>query len=332
MSRKGILWKLRGLVLASPVIAVSGACAAVSPLLPSDHSSPRIVEQPRDVTVAVGEPAIFEIVVSGRIDHPVHVLWHRESFTTGGQNIWVPVGEGFRFVLESPTLNDNGARFRAWAYVSPALATKSDVESREAVLTVVSTRQSVTFREDDFALGADWTLSSRFTGRGGNVDAQASPTGGNPGSFGRIIMIVNTVVPPSAGNVYGLFLKTSATYDPHALGAISAIDYSQDTKFMSGGGSGQATALLVGQGEAIYYAAFETTPEREWTRKFHQGLRAADFRLLNRDLSTSNFSPDFSATGLPLMFGFLRANSTGPNGAGYSTEVGMDNWLVTVNR
>jgi hypothetical protein len=299
--------------------------------LPSDFRSATIVEQPRDVTVAIGEPAIFDIVVGARIGNPVEVQWLREKAT--GQ--WEHLPErSFRYVLANPTSRDNGARFRALVYDAPQFESDRVLESRAALLTVIST--PVTFREADFVLGGDWTLSrsSPFTGRGGNVDAPASATGGNPGSFGRIILTVNTVAPPDVGSIDGLFLKTSATYDPRALGAISAIDYSQDTKFMSGGGSGQATALLVRQGGDLFYAAFETTPEREWTRKYHQGLRAADFRHLQRDGSTNPYPrlPDFSAIGQTLQFGFLRANSTGPNGAGYSTEVGMDNWMVTVNR
>jgi hypothetical protein len=308
-------------------------------LAPSDPR-PSIVEQPRDVTVAVGEPAVFEIVVSGAKDNPVGVQWQRFATDSVGRSGWVDLAgkTGFRFVLESPTPNDNGARFRAVVFDSFDLS-QGGYESRAALLTVISNviappnSTTITFREDDFVLGGDWTLSSRFTGQGGSVNALSSVTGGNPGSFGRIILTVNSVTPPAVGSVYALFLKTSATYDPRALGAITAIDYAQDTMLMSGGGSGQATALVVQQGGDVYYAALETTQDSRWSRKFRQGLRTADFRYLAPDLSTNpNRSPDFSARGAPLVFGFLRANSTGPNGNGYSTEVGMDNWVVAIYR
>jgi hypothetical protein len=61
------------------------------------------------------------------------------------------------------------------------------------------------------------------------------------------------------------------------------------------------------------------------------GLVATDFIYLAPDTSTSAPEhPNFSGPSSPIEFGFLRANSTA--GVSYTTEVGIDNWSVTVHR
>jgi hypothetical protein len=40
--------------------------------------------------------------------------------------------------------------------------------------------------------------------------------------------------------------------------------------------------------------------------------------------------PNFSASGLPIQFGFLRANGSSNGGPGYTLAAGIDNWQISI--
>jgi hypothetical protein len=316
------------LTLAQVLVAPLAACGSGANLLLDPPPAPEIVQQPSSVTVLEGQPAAFEVVVGSVAINEVTVQWQRFD---PAASAWrdLPGETGFTLTLAGTTRADDGARFRV---IVREVRGTTEVTSAEAVLTVTS-NAPITFREENFALDADWTLAPRAINPGGTVAALAQAQGGNPGAYGHILLTVHDAAPGTAASIYALLIKTSAVYDPRALGAITAIDYAQDTVLLAGGGAGQATALIVQQDGDVYFAAPETTPERVWTRKSHRGLRAADFAFLAADLATDPArKPDFSASGAPLAFGFLRGNSVGPNGVGYATEAGLDNWTVTIYR
>jgi hypothetical protein len=187
----------------------------------------------------------------------------------------------------------------------------------------------VVFTDSTFS-DASWTVTTYIDGNGGTVSAVQVAAGGNPGPHRSVTLQVNAGPPGARSDVFSFHWAGGAVYDPTVSGSIASVDYAEDYL-----GPGQATGLVVRQDGNVYYASPSyqvTTPSTTWTHITHAGMAASDFVLLAPDLTTSSQHPDFSATGKPIEFGFLRANSTGVGAAGYTTTVGIDNWLVTVRR
>ncbi|HRD96959.1 MAG TPA: hypothetical protein PLA97_11245 [Rubrivivax sp.] len=335
-------WFSMGLVL---VAGVAG-CG------PTDHQDagcgfpvacPQIafVEHPKDVTVVEGGTALFQVVVSSVSANPVRVTW---SACNAGVPIdacdWdAPTGSqatsAFSLTVGPVNASMNGRRYRA-----TALADDGQVlRSLAATLTVLAATAPgplgpVGFNDGDFAAG-DWTLTTYLGGNGGTVQVAPVASGGHPGSYRSILHQVNAAADPaSTSRLFSLHFKSGATYDPAASGAIVAIDYAQESRLISTGGSQQATSLALRQAGQTFYAtrAYQTISEADWAAKGMTGLLATDFVALMPDTSETALYPDFSATGQPIQFGFLRANSTSLGGGGYAVETGIDNWSVVVRR
>lgn len=182
---------------------------------------------------------------------------------------------------------------------------------------------------------ADWTLSNfvNATGVGSFGAAFQMPVGGNPNEY-RIIRHNLVVSNPGNGHYTGLHFKNTAIYDPGTQGAVSYIDYSEDSiNFLTQGGNGQGSGLAIYQGGKFYlqrnpilvmpYAGYST-----WTANAAPGLVAGDLWEIDiTGFMNSSSNPDFSASGAPMQFGFWRGNSG--NGS-YNTECGIDNWFVNV--
>ena len=91
-----------------------------------DSAAPAITQQPADQTVAVGQPATFQVAASGV--QPMRFQWRRNGAD-------IPGATASTFTIASATLNDNGALFSAVATNDFGSAT-----SNFARLTVVENR------------------------------------------------------------------------------------------------------------------------------------------------------------------------------------------------
>ena len=97
---------------------------------------------------------------------------------------------------------------------------------------------------------------------------------------------------------------------------------------LSGTGKGHALTLALEQAGVLYAGLPRlVSPDSTWTAKSLDGFVASDFIAVSGGSGT----PDFSASGAPIAFGFWRAFSSPAGNVGGTRVGGIDNWLVTVN-
>lgn len=188
-----------------------------------------------------------------------------------------------------------------------------------------------TFFDGDFA-ESDWVMTLFTKGVGGSSGMTRQATGGNPDAFASIRNQVFDGGSTTA-QIFALYLKSSASWNPGTQGRIMGVTFSQDTKLINGSGVGQGGSLVIYQGGRFFTAGSFGCPETDWTTKTSDGtLTAADFRLVDPfgvDFGGAG-TPDFSRGAAPVVFGFGRSNSQSGGGAGTTQIVGTDNWTVNI--
>jgi len=197
---------------------------------------------------------------------------------------------------------------------------------------------AVTFSDGEF-LNANWSGSivSQTGVQPATLTAGQMTTGGNPGAFRRVEHAYGGSGSGSilSGHVF------SSIYDPAALGAIGSLHFEFDLNLFNGGESnGVAYGALLTQGMSVYTAGQVLKCEPEgasnpscasttlnvWTEHDLGSFTAMNF---SKASGAGPMMPDFSASGLPIQFGFYAANGTGgPNRT--STSSGIDNWSVEI--
>jgi hypothetical protein len=172
-------------------------------------------------------------------------------------------------------------------------------------------------------------------GAGSSTNASQSLVGGNPNEFRRIDMSLVAGTPGAA--VFSLNINNLASYDPTTQGAVTSIDYSEDSiNLLAGSGDGQATGLLIVQNGIIYiqrtpvlvmpYSTFST-----WAQNAAPGLVASDmWEIMGNGFVDPNSNPDFTATASVMQLGFWRGASSGNFTGQAFREAGIDNWSVRV--
>ena len=192
-----------------------------------------------------------------------------------------------------------------------------------ALLLCASARAVVTFSDTEF-VNSNWGSETVALGAGG-TSTGTQTTGGNPG-FGR--EVTNNLI--IGGTIYALhrYGTTAATrYDPPISGAISAVDFSIDSKWFSGiGGLGHGITIGAKQGTVVFRAGFDVTGSTGlWETHAASGFTAPDFFAVNGSATLI----DFSATGAPIRFGFVVSN--GAVNESYTNVVLYDNFRVVVH-
>ena len=192
------------------------------------------------------------------------------------------------------------------------------------------------FTDGDF-MPTDWEIvvfSFRSSGGafpGGAVTASQEP-GGYPGTLRKVNDSI--IAAPSASeysSTWGVHLRSGAVWDPMTQGPIGTLDYDEDALLFAPNGDGQLTGLAIRQGGVVYVHPVGVTPDVAWTHKRKAGITAANLYELNGTGQVFTSHPDFSASGAPIQFGFLRANSNGNGGSAYTLSGAIDNWQVRVN-
>jgi hypothetical protein len=181
---------------------------------------------------------------------------------------------------------------------------------------------SATVLADDFdqaSLCDNWT-STLWSSTGTVSTSEDCPaTGGDGDSQYRQMTHQIT----GAGSLVVLHGFDGGTYDPSTQGAIKELRYSWWHKVVTpafvGAGVGEAVGVL--QDGKLYTFSLGAFTNTTW-QPVSGTLTAGDFLPAP--------GPDFSASGGPIQFGYLRSN-TNTSAASTQTMVhGMDNWRVMI--
>lgn len=202
------------------------------------------------------------------------------------------------------------------------------------VLVSASSASAVTFFDGIFN-NSDWALTTilNTNAAGSSANGLQFLSGGNPNEYRRIRN--QLLVSSPTGILHGFHMNTTVSYDPSNQGAITTIDYSEDSiNFVNAPGNGQGSGLAIIQNGRYFrtsaalvmpFANFNT-----WQPNALLGLTAASFWEV--DPGTGNLiagTPDFSASGTVMQLGFWRGNS---NNGSINTDCGIDNWHVQINQ
>ncbi|MDX2016066.1 MAG: hypothetical protein SFY95_00335 [Planctomycetota bacterium] len=177
-------------------------------------------------------------------------------------------------------------------------------------------RASVVFTETEFA-APGWAFSSYAFGPNGGSGAAQQTTQGRTGHGLRITNNANN----NNSGAWNVVLFPAFTYNPGASGPISSLSFSIDTRFVDGL---QAVSFVVAQGGHVWRMGYSLNTSA-WTT----------FALTNVDVTQNQaltagapLAPNLVSGG-PVRFGFASANSSSPNGFGYTRSGLYDNFSVT---
>ncbi|PIV82101.1 hypothetical protein COW53_00740 [bacterium CG17_big_fil_post_rev_8_21_14_2_50_64_8] len=177
---------------------------------------------------------------------------------------------------------------------------------------------------------ANWSGQAFVTGTS-TASATTSLSGGVPDEY-RDISNTSSGSPLSGWD-RSLFvdLNTTAVANPASLGGINLIDYSEDHRCVCIGG-GMMWGPALEQGGQFYIVPGNAMPNSftlPWQNEALTALTAADFEEVSVTSTTWTnpaSHPDFSASGAPITFGYVRAKAF--IGA---TESYLDNWSVAID-
>ena len=286
------------------------------------------------ITALVGTPVTFIVethataaFVSNTVTGPLSFQWRRSS-DGGGTYVDIAGATGATYSLASVNLSDDGAVFRVDVRVG----------NGGGVYTLghlaVSATPGIVFEDGEF-LPAIWFASPAVDPPGTQTvhSEERLATGGNPDAFRRMVyQVTQAEVSASVSLSASVFYTSlSATYDPASQGAIYVIDYSEDCIAFQSPGS-TVSNLLIEQGGRKYLS--NTTGPcflPTWSAVAgRSSLSLKDFRQVDGPACVTGESClDFSASALPMRFGYWRGSYVPP---GVSLAYGIDNWKVTVWR
>ena len=185
---------------------------------------------------------------------------------------------------------------------------------------LVSKANTVEFFQDPGGGGA-------FYGSGGGSLA-THVTGGNPGQY----RFVDFTVPagPSWAIAYSTYLDL--VFDPSTHGAVTGIDFSQDSKlFVATDPNGMESGLVLLQTPFTYFlkpAVLVTTGG--WSTQTLTSLQPEDFVPFGGISFLEGYHPDFSANAPPMAFGFYQQLSHDPEVVRHFAA-GFDNIRISVH-
>lgn len=253
---------------------------------------------------------------------PVSYQWRRNGVDIVGAT-------GPVYTLNGAQVSDDGAVFQVVAHAPNGSSTAG-------ATLLVSPLPPIVFGDGDFPAAA-WTTSATPT------PAQNGPTyavaqaldGGDPGAYRRI----SNQMTAGASALQIDHLSAASTYDPRARGAVYTIGLASDCIAASrdAGMVLQGTPFAVpmfGQGSRTYrprewYGYCRTSWQGDNT-----GNRTADQFIQDAGppCGATEACPDFSASALPLRFGFTSHAATATNSTAGTLVLGVDNWKVTIWR
>jgi len=211
--------------------------------------------------------------------------------------------------------------------LSTALTGATIIASVTSISALSAKAATFTYSDSTFK-NDEWELTTYNYVLGGTVSATQIGSGGIGGEFRRIVNTVNQTVGSQNSTIVGFHIWNGETYSPKTQGAITSVDYSENSIMFYGSGQGQGAGLALKQNGNLYWGSYFITPERSWTRKTLTNLVESDFRLI----SDRSKHPDFSENGADIQWGFARGNTSlnTSRNSGYTIVGGIDNWSVTI--
>lgn len=189
------------------------------------------------------------------------------------------------------------------------------------------------FNDGEFDDG-DW-VHVMETVNGGSATLTRPATDGNPDAYRRLVL--NTAIAPGGQRsiVFSVNLLSGFSHDPGADGDVLLIEYSEDYRRFAGSTVGQMFGVAVRQGGDVFVTAGAFTGgPGSWTTRAMTAFDASDFARIDTTNLVTGLdllsTPDFTATGGTLEFGFFRAAQTNVGGFAVTTTQGIDNWHLRV--
>ena len=173
--------------------------------------------------------------------------------------------------------------------------------------------------------GAFAYSNSRITDGGNSGDFSATSIGRAAGNDKPKCLNIRTWI------IRGATMSLNSAFTPSTQGAILGLDSSFDLIKLSADGSPDVlTSPLILQKGKYYTISPDAYRSNTWRTVGHQGLRAADFSLIQMDTSELDSAqhPDFSATGSRMIFGFVSEFS---DPGDFVVQSGLDNLAFTVH-
>jgi hypothetical protein len=170
---------------------------------------------------------------------------------------------------------------------------------------------------DDFATGAQWSVTFGGTNGAGHSEAN-NATGGNPGGYRHMVHTL-----PGMSSVVLQHVYTGGSYDPSVSGAIRHLHYMDDRIEFTPPFAGAAigTTFRMFQGAGTFRTDAVSFTSTTWQRVILPRLTPASFAPAN---------VNFTATGGPITFGYQRSNTNNNTVGAYTTAHGIDNWTVVI--
>lgn len=175
----------------------------------------------------------------------------------------------------------------------------------------VAAKADVVFADGAFN-NSDWTV----TQSNDLVSASQISVGGNPGSYRQIRISFNEQ------HDFALNVNKNFLYHPSTQGAITGLTFAEDTG--AGNGFGGGYSPMFQQAGVAYFdpLSLENGGGSSWLHT-SQNLNLSDFTKFDGSVG----SPDFTATGASIEFGYL-VNVTGSGF--FQSDSGIDNYAMTL--
>ena len=160
--------------------------------------------------------------------------------------------------------------------------------------------------QDDIFNSADWSIYEVVSVGGTSHSVEQATSGGNPGAFRSM---THTLPPATQGILSEIdvtHLYVAGSYDPSQQGAIGRIEYEEDGLLLSlpFPEAGTAARLALVQDSRLFLSGRFITyiGNTNWQRAELNNLTANSFIAVDG----SGDSPDFSASGRAIQFGYNR--------------------------
>ncbi len=292
---------------------------------------PTVSVSPRRQAVQVGESVTFTASVSPGTGSAPSLQWCRQDMGVDGCTD-IPGATAHDYTLPAANLADDGATFQL-------TASNSIGSAQSAGTLTVSSVPGLVVQESEF-VDANWMVTAVVTPalNGPAFTVSRETSGGIPGGFLSMSYVFN--VPQGSVRLY--HESQPSTYDPVALGAISALDFSFNCVKLTSSATGAfAYAIpMIQQGGRRFIATFQGWDWRtlcvssSWTDSLVvPALRADDFTQADGPAcGPGEVCPDFSAQGELIRMGLATGvDATSASSAG-TVGQGIDNWKVTIWR
>ena len=185
----------------------------------------------------------------------------------------------------------------------------------------------VVFSDGNFS---GWQVGPAFPGTYPAQQISLEPAGGNSGSYWRVTTLTNVVT-------FTSFFKPLFTYDPSPTGKIDSINFSIDAREFASFLGGMTYGLAVLQDGQVFASGTSTqgqalggwtsfSGDPSWYTDGFFYAAAGPIPPGNQYAPNLGISPDFSATGSQLTFGFFTGNQ-----GGSGIQVGYDNFRIQLN-